>query len=95
MYAIPKPSLDMNTIPSAVAQSRGFLGLLARYISGEISDQTWQYITAILDDADLSPDERVAVALYLNDYLANTGGGISHPWQPIMKAGEWGRPGEG
>ncbi len=59
----------MYPTTSAVAHSTGFLGLLARYISGQISDQTWRGIMNILDDAKLAPDERVAVAFYLNKFL--------------------------
>ena len=82
----------MHTTPSAVAQSTGFLGLLAHYISGAISEQTWRNIMGILDDAELSPDERVAIAFYLNEFLAKARESVSKPWRSEPAAGEWGAP---
>jgi len=85
----------MHRTSSTVAHSEGFLGLFARYILGEISENTWQTITAILDDADLSTDEREAVACYLNEHLANSHTAVGKPWNRKMTVGEWGAPAHG
>ena len=85
----------MNTTTQTVAQPAGFVGLLARYISGEISEDIWGHITAILDDAELSSDEREAVAFYLNEFLARAEQTSDAEWNREPVVGEWGMPAHG
>lgn len=55
-----KPSLKPTVRPRTALAL-----LLARYIAGEIAEQTWQRISALLDDEELSPEERLAFAAHL------------------------------
>ena len=43
--------------------------LFARYINGDIAEQAWRRISAVLDAEGTTPEERLAYATYVNDWL--------------------------
>jgi hypothetical protein len=46
--------------------------LFARYVAGQISEKTWQAFTEVMDAIEAS-EERVALAAFLDDAIADLG----------------------
>lgn len=47
--------------------------LFARYVAGQIADPAWGQIMSILDSADTSTEERVALASFISDACNDLG----------------------
>lgn len=47
--------------------------LFARYVAGQIPDPAWSQIMTILDGADASAEERVALANFISDACQDLG----------------------
>jgi len=61
----------------ATRMTSPFRQLLARYLTGQISDTEWKRIMRTFDVKDLSGSQRVAYARLFNEMFAQPAGGNS------------------
>jgi len=50
--------------------SSALLMLLARYVNGQIADISWKKLMHVFDRAEMTSPERLALARFVNDLLA-------------------------
>ena len=58
------------TLSAHKRQATALTVLFTRYIAGEIAEQKWRKLSALLDSARLSPEERLAFARYFSEVYA-------------------------
>lgn len=56
--------------PATLASGNAYATLLARYVAGDIAEQTLDTFCSTMDEADLTAAERLAMARFYLDALA-------------------------
>ena len=69
--------MSFPTLPSR-SHTTVFPVLLMRYLSGQIAENTWQRFMSIVDSKVTSQKERIALARFFNELVAEQGPEVSN-----------------
>lgn len=67
-----------STVPPP-GRTQALTTLLRRYLAGDIAEQAWRRISAVLDTEHASPEERLAFASSVNHWLDRRDEGSRFP----------------
>ncbi|MGB1048581.1 MAG: hypothetical protein ACPG3U_02715 [Rhodothermales bacterium] len=60
----------MTPVHASLARQSAFMLLLARYVSGQITESQWDRLNQVLDAKGVSINERMAIARIANEALS-------------------------
>ncbi len=73
----------MTTRHATTARHSAFMILLARYVSGQITDSQWERLNGVLDAEGVTINERMAFARFVNEALSD-----NLAWSQEPRAGD-------
>lgn len=73
----------MTPVQTSSSRPSAFMSLLARYVTGQITDSQWQRLTGILDAQGVSIGERMAFARFVNEAMTE-----QPNWSPDQTVGD-------
>lgn len=73
----------MTPVQTSSSRPSAFMSLLARYVTGQITDSQWQRLTGILDAQGVSIGERMAFARFVNEAMTE-----QPTWSPDQTVGD-------
>jgi len=73
----------MTPVQASRAQPSAFMSLLARYVTGQISDSQWHRLSRVLDAQGVTIGERMAYARFINEAMTE-----QSTWTPDKQIGD-------